>query len=368
MKFSKIILPCLLCILCLTVALGQKVTPELEEFILNHSPEQDELIPVEINFRSSINVDDYTPMQLDARRKQFIADLMIDAKVKQKSAIEALKIGMIEGKVDDFQSFWIVNMITTKVTYDYLAELQNNSEIEYLDYNEGINLIPTAPTDVNLTHSENINGLEPGLRIINADELWALGYTGQGRIMMIMDSGVDGDHPALASKWYGNQSGVSNADAWLDLRDPSSPSNGPTDTPTDSGGHGTWVAGIMGGTNVGVAYNAKWIAANPIFERPIPDNPTNENTSRILQDRTMLSFQWAVNLDNAPDVINCSWVDDWAQKCGNNLYEEMITNVENAGIAVVFSAGNNNNNLYDPANINTSLVNTFTVGNNDGDR
>jgi hypothetical protein len=40
--------------------------------------------------------------------------------------------------------------------------------------------------------------LKSGLKIINADKLWALGFTGQGRMVMNIDTGVHLNHPALS--------------------------------------------------------------------------------------------------------------------------------------------------------------------------
>ena len=85
------------------------------------------------------------------------------------------------------------------------------------------------------------NSTEPGLKIINAHKLWEMGITGKGRIMMNIDTGVDGDHPALSGTWRGNSALAS--EAWLDH------SSNPSTTPSDCGTHGTHVMGIMGGLN-----------------------------------------------------------------------------------------------------------------------
>ena len=36
--------------------------------------------------------------------------------------------------------------------------------------------------------------------IINADDVWAAGYTGSGQVVAVLDTGVDKNHPALAGK------------------------------------------------------------------------------------------------------------------------------------------------------------------------
>ncbi len=71
-----------------------------------------------------------------------------------------------------------------------------------------------------------------------------------------------------------------------------------------------------------------------------------------------------------PDVISCSWRDPSAtDECTNSIYRTTLTAVEAAGIAVVFSAGNSGpgaSSITPPKNINIDSVNTFSVGNVNG--
>ena len=46
-------------------------------------------------------------------------------------------------------------------------------------------------------------GAEPGLDLIGARHAWAMGLTGEGSLVCNFDTGVDADHPALASSWRG---------------------------------------------------------------------------------------------------------------------------------------------------------------------
>ncbi|MGB5299593.1 MAG: Calx-beta domain-containing protein, partial [Thiogranum sp.] len=72
---------------------------------------------------------------------------------------------------------------------------------------------------------------------IRAPDLWALGYIGQGIVVANMDSGVDINHPDLASTWRGG------SNSWHDVhgQHPTTPFDaaGPTT------GHGTRSMGLM---------------------------------------------------------------------------------------------------------------------------
>ncbi|MDO8549312.1 MAG: S8 family serine peptidase, partial [Ignavibacteria bacterium] len=150
--------------------------------------------------------------------------------------------------------------------------------------------------------------------------------------------------------------------AWFD------PNTG-SPTPTDCDGHGTHTMGTMTGWSpttgdtVGVAPDAEWIAAKTICSSPITSN-------------CIAAFQWAMDPDgnpgtitDMPDVISNSWFDsDVSNEC-SGIYKTTLDAVEAAGIAVIFSAGNNGpgaSTITKPKNINTDEVNVFCTAAIDG--
>ena len=206
---------------------------------------------------------------------------------------------------------------------------------------------------------DGIESVEPGVKIINAHLLWAQGITGQGRIVMNIDTGVHPNHPALNFKWRGNHVPV--GQAWFD------PSG--TTVPSDCDGHGTHTMGTMNGWSpttgdtVGVAPDAEWIAAKTICSSPHTSN-------------SVAAFQWAMNPDgnpltisDMPDAISNSWYDpDVTNEC-SGIYKTTLDAVEAAGIAVVFSAGNSGpgaSTITKPKNLSTNEVNIFCTAAIDG--
>ncbi len=125
---------------------------------------------------------------------------------------------------------------------------------------------------------------------------------------------------------------------------------------------GTMV-GRAGTDTIGVAPDAQWIAAKTICSSP--------HTSK-----SIAAFQWAMNPDgnpntinDMPDVISNSWYDPNATDECTGIYKQTFDAVEAAGIAIVFSAGNQGpgtSTITKPKNINTNEVNVFAVGNIDG--
>jgi subtilisin family serine protease len=147
-----------------------------------------------------------------------------------------------------------------------------------------------------------------------------------------MDSGADLQHPDLAATWRGGNN------SWLD---PYGQYATPVDT--DSSGHGTAVLGVIvggdaGGTTIGTAPKARWIAA-----RMFDDN--DEITDSVIHQ----IFQWFLDpdgdpdTDDAPEVINGSWglldANSQAGACIDEFQAD-VTALNAAGIATVFAAGN----------------------------
>ncbi len=273
----------------------------------------------------------------------------------QSKLINFLNQKLTAGEVKSYQTFWITNLIMVEGTRNIILELANNPEIELIDLDAILHLDPYTFEGNSPAKTESA---EIGLKVINADKLWKLGITGSGRLVMNIDTGVEGSHPALNSRWRGNF--VPSNQAWFD------PETNTT-TPTDCDNHGTHTMGIMcgrsGSDTIGVAPDAQWIAAKTICSSP--------HTSKSIS-----AFQWAMNPDgnpntinDMPDVISNSWYDPNATDECTGIYKTTFDAVEAAGIAIVFSAGNNGPNastITKPKNINTNEVNVFCVGNING--
>ncbi|AUT03510.1 peptidase S8 [Nostoc sp. CENA543] len=109
-----------------------------------------------------------------------------------------------------------------------------------------------------------------GADAIKAPEVWAKGYTGQGVIVAVVDSGVDYTHPDLsANMWRNNREIAGNGidDDGNGFIDDIYGWNffGNNNNPLDDNGHGTHVAGTIAAVRntfgvTGIAYNAKIMA------------------------------------------------------------------------------------------------------------
>ena len=299
-------------------------------------------------------------ISVNERAKTVISQLQNQAELSQETVLNLIE-GELQNEVRNVQEFWIVNLIVLEATTDAIDALAQLPQVALMDIEEST-FIPHD--DVIRSETQNQRspgGTESGLEAINAPAMWALGYTGRGRMVYDYDTGVWPTHPAFADRflahrfpmeqcWYGFFSDVPNGNI------------------SDHGTHtlGT-MAGLVEETNdtIGVAFGSYWIA-----------NDFVTSTVEALPPITDMigAFQWALNpdgdgstTDDIPDVINNSWRwrdDPDTVQCAGYVVN-LMNAIEAAGIANIFSGGNsgpNNSTVNAPQRINTSEINTFSVG------
>lgn len=365
---KSLLLALFVCLALFMQAQQAHFTPRLEAKIAKASA--NDYIPTLVTLRSQADINTLhqalykvktTPEQ---RAYQVITRLQSMARETQGPLNAIFTAAKNTGEVKDFKAFWVANMFYVDAKPAFIQSLLSRADILAIDEDAVLvkEEVKKGTKAAEVAKKSEVGGAEPGLVAIGARPMWALGYTGCGRKVMNIDTGVDPSAPAIASQYAGNS--IPTSQAWYD---PVAPFYA---TPQDCDGHGTHIIGIMCGLDaathdtIGVAFGAKWMAAQSLC--------TDPHTSGSLA-----AFQWAMNPDgnagtasDMPDVINCSWSDynTSVTSCDIN-YQNVLTNVEAAGIAVVFSAGNNGpqgaSTITNPKNINVSLTNTFCVANVD---
>jgi len=257
------------------------------------------------------------------------------------------------GRVRSFESLWITNAIWLEAENSIIETLK-----EFYEVVKVVRMGNNSPVIEYIPNESFSDGsVGQGPVVIGADSLWGMGLTGLGRLVCIVDTGVDGTHPALSESWRGVEDGVEWSEAWFD------PFEG-TQFPVDQNNHGTFMAGLIlggdGSDTVGVAPDAHWIAARAL-----------EGPDYIFQ--ILVSLQWAFDPDgnpetenDVPDVIPMTWT--LPGTC-DDVFWDAIDHVESGGITVLTSAGANGpgpGTIGPPADRIESPVNCFSVGTVDG--
>ncbi len=321
LKFSRVVKTATLC-----VALGALSLPwplqakglSAELRVALASARADDRLSVIVDLVSGVDVEklraDMRGMDRELRREQVVRRLKLNAGTRADAVMERGR----RGGAEDMQSLWIANAVSMRAPAQLIASLALDPGVQGIRL-DGVTEAPIAYAGATLPAEWNIIQ-------VGAPELWQRGIRGAGAVIAVLDSGVDNRHPDLVASWRGG------ANSWFDPY-------GQHPVPADSNGHGTQALGLMvggsaSGSNIGVAPDAKWIAAK-IFN----------DAGQTSESAVHRAFQWALDpdgnpaTDDAPDVVNNSW-DIAAEDSCNSAFQADIDALRAADIAVVFSAGN----------------------------
>ncbi|MCW3813469.1 carboxypeptidase regulatory-like domain-containing protein [Micromonospora sp. DR5-3] len=267
------------------------------------------------------------------KRGQYVYDrLTSTAKTSQADVIQQLEANGV-----DYESFWISNRILVEDgTLELAKELAAQPEVSQIAETTKFDLV--EPVKREKASANAPATVEWGLDFINAPEVWAQGFTGEGIVVSSVDTGVQFDHPALADGYRGRQPDgtIDNNYNFFD----SSGRCGSSGNPCDVNGHGTHTMGTMmgddgHGNQIGVAPDAQWIEANGCDTCSDADLLESGQwiTAPTRTDGT------APDPTKRPHVVNNSWgytaagtITDW--------YQDITDAWAAAGIFGAWSAGN----------------------------
>ncbi|MBI1223826.1 MAG: S8 family serine peptidase [Bacteroidetes bacterium] len=274
------------------------------------------------------------------------------------------------------EGFFIINAIKTEGDLTLINSLAQRSDVAKILDNPNIHN-PGPIEDLEEPVSDR-SAIEWGIQMINADDVWALGYRGQGVTVGGEDTGYDWTHPALHDKYRGYFAPTDTVDHnynWHDAIHSISPLSGSPDNPCgldspvpcDDNSHGTHTMGTMVGSDgdneIGVAPDAKWCACR---------NMERGNGSPFTY---LECFQWFIaptDLNNenpdplkSPHVINNSWYCSTEEGCNpSNFFvlNQAVNSLRLAGVVVVISAGNSGSSCGSVSAPPAFFENSFAVG------
>jgi len=352
-----------------------KIHPKLQEVLLN-TP-NDAMVDVYIMLRDRYPLESIIQQtnHLHKKEKQteIVRILKEFATEKQHAVLILLNDAERHNEAINIRILWATNTIVFSGTPDLIYSLANHlDEIKEIRYDQKINInladnITQSPPFLN----ESIN---PGITLINADDVWAEGYFGQGVFMASIDEGCDWDHPDLIDNMWNNlgedydNDGHTielSGDQWIldpgDLNGVDDDNNGyiddlhgwdfvNDDNLVDGNWHGTCTAGIAVGdgtmgTQTGVAPQAK------LVNLKIGTNAEQQQTY------CWLAMQYAIDI--GVDVITHSQSFHWDGWGGGSdppdvaMFRDMAVLELEVGIIHFTSISNDGNTIGVPFNIST---------------
>jgi subtilisin family serine protease len=236
-----------------------------------------------------------------------------------------------------YKSYYIANMLLVTGGQDLALRLAARPDVSQIVANPRVRVpLPTQPDAVHGPESRTT--IEWNIAQVNADDVWALGYTGQGTVVANADTGVQWDHSALRNHYRGwNGTSADHNFNWWDVIQG-------TAAPLDPHGHGSHTTGTMigddgAGAQIGVAPGATWIACRNL------DAGGFGSLAGFVECMEFLLAPWDLNHQNAnpdlaPDTINNSWYCTPAEGCTDpNALLTPVANLRAAGILVAGTAG-----------------------------
>ena len=257
-----------------------------------------------------------------AARREFVVNaLKRQASVSQFAILQQLDEWESVGQVEEIRPLWIVNSVSCYATETVIQELELRNDIMTVYPCEQLPLIDESQATA--VESGNSREITENLLQVNADRVWELGYTGEGVLIAIIDTGVSLTHADLQGQFW--DGGAEFPNHGYDFADHDN-------NPSDRHGHGTHVAGTLCGTGLsgaqtGVAPNAK-IMVLKVFG----DNQQTDETFLVE------AIQFAV--EHGADLLNMSLGWPYPDPVVKLMCRQACENTLAAGIVASVAAGN----------------------------
>jgi len=232
-------------------------------------------------------------------------------------------IGIHSAPVAEYTYLWAANAIAAEVDPATLEKLRSEPSVDRIVLDRIVDWLaidadpaPPAEDDGDAASPSNY-----GLGIIGADRAASeRGLTGEGVTVGHIDTGVQGDHPALSGKVV----------AFKDFI------NGNDETPYDDQGHGTHSAGTIAADGVGVAPGAQLVVAKALDHRG-----SGSRSGLLGATQWMLDPDGDPSTDDQPDLVSNSWgASKRALGDGAEMFRDVVKAWRQAGIVPVFASGN----------------------------
>ena len=266
----------------------------------------------------------------------------------------------------EHRAYWVANMIWVRGGADTVEAMARRSDVAHLYANPTVQIAEPAAQGLDALTAPT--AVEWNITKINAPQVWAAGFTGQGAVIGGQDTGYQWDHPALKGKYRGWDGVTANHDySWHDSIHSGGGSCGANSpAPCDDNAHGTHTMGTMvgddGGANqIGVAPGAKWIGCRNMDQGAGTPTTYSECYQWFIAPTTVAGTN--PDPSKAPDVINNSWGCPASEGCTDpNIMLTVVNNVRAAGIVTVHSAGNSGSSCSTIAEPSAIYDASFTVG------
>ncbi len=296
-------------------------TTDLQERIQAAAP--DEQIPIIIALKDRYNsadliraTNDLNPQQ----RRQYVVDqLKAFSASSQQNVMQYLQAN--RSAVTNVRSLWIANVIFCDATPEAIEQLAQRTDIRRIDWDDEQNLLDPREW-ANSRVVEGEREITWNVTNVNADDVWALGYTGEGITIAVIDTGVNYNHVDLADHVWESDEYPNHGYDFI---------NG-DNNPMDDHGHGTHCAGTVAGDGTAGSQTGMAPEATIMCLKVLTSSGNGQESA------VWSAVEFAVEQGANAFSMSLGWTDS-----GNPDYEswrDTMANAQAAGVAGAIAAGN----------------------------
>ena len=262
-----------------------------------------------------------------AERREFVVNELKEfANASQYDLRHSLAEMERNGMVTEPRILWMANALGFSANKAAINDLARRNDILIIGYNIERNWIPEdeAPRPASATREITQNVTQ-----VNADDVWALGFTGEGVVVAVIDTGVNYNHLDLADHLWdgGSEFPHHGYDVYNNDNDP-----------MDDHGHGSHCSGTVcgdgtAGSQTGMAPDATLMCVKCL----------NANGGGGAEPISA-GIQWAV--EHGCDMFSMSLGIASSSIAERTLLRNMCVAALDAGVVAAIAAGNEGNQTW----------------------
>ena len=233
----------------------------------------------------------------------------------------------LKGEVDDIHPFWSFNGFACDASEGVIQLLESRRDVSVVYHDEPRRMIPENENPQPVSSKD----LAWHVNKVNAPAVWnyngSSGYTGNGVIVAVLDTGVNYNHIDIAGSLWDGGSAYPHHGYDVVNHD---------NDPMDDHGHGSHCAGIVAGqgnagTQTGIAPGAKVMAIKVM-----------DDTGYGGDEQLYEGVEFA--LEHGANILSCSFGDP--ETGGYAPYRQVAETLLAAGVVAAVAAGNSGDQQY----------------------
>ena len=328
----KLLLALTLILLC-NIGFSQNAIDSRLQEVLNQKG--DEMIPINIVFKSQIDLAKLrtraaATLDKNVKRNMLVDELKLFSEERQQEVLSILKAETRSYKVTNIKTHWLSNAISCTASSDVIYLLSKHPDIEVIGYDEMVKMVPEESQQT-LTQTQTIDDditLTDNIYMVNVDKVWAMGYTGKGVLVAVIDSGVNYNHEDLKDHLWDGGAQYPNH-GYNTVND--------NDDTMDRYGHGTHCAGTIcgdgtAGVLTGMAPDATLMCVKAL------DDYGSGSTSSI---NSAMEFA----IEHHADILSMSLGILAPSAANKTLLRNTCVNALELGVVASVAAGNFGTNM-----------------------